>query len=118
VKVLSFPDQNGANLALSAGRAQLGFADSPVAAYAVKKSNGQFKLVGPTLAAAPYGPALPKNSGLAPAVEAGVKALMSNGSCQYFIERRFGRGFSRAEQMTMRAKWLGMGRGGAGGVAG
>jgi polar amino acid transport system substrate-binding protein len=80
VKVLSFPDQNGANLALSAGRAQLGFADSPVAAYAVKKSNGQFKLVGPTLAAAPYGLALPKNSGLAPAVEAGVKALMSNGS--------------------------------------
>jgi polar amino acid transport system permease protein len=26
---------------------------------------------------------------------------------QYFIERRFGRGFSRAEQMTMRARWLG-----------
>ncbi len=36
---------------------------------------------------------------------------------QYFIERRFGRGFSRAERMTMRARWLGMGRGGAGGVA-
>jgi polar amino acid transport system permease protein len=33
---------------------------------------------------------------------------------QYFIERRFGRGFSRAEQMTMRARWLGMGRGGSG----
>ncbi len=32
---------------------------------------------------------------------------------QFFIERRFGRGFSRAEQMTMRARWLGMGRGGA-----
>jgi polar amino acid transport system permease protein len=26
---------------------------------------------------------------------------------QYFIERRFGRGFSRAERMTMRARWLG-----------
>jgi polar amino acid transport system permease protein len=26
---------------------------------------------------------------------------------QYFIERRYGRGFSRAEQMTMRARWLG-----------
>jgi hypothetical protein len=25
---------------------------------------------------------------------------------QFFIERRFGRGFSRAEQMTMRARWL------------
>ena len=50
VTVLSFPDQNGANLALSSGRAQLGFADSPPAAYQVKKSNGQFKLVGPTFA--------------------------------------------------------------------
>ena len=37
---------------------------------------------------------------------------------QFFIERRFGRGFSRAERMTMRARWLGMGRGGAGGVGG
>jgi polar amino acid transport system permease protein len=35
---------------------------------------------------------------------------------QFFIERRFGRGFSRAERMSMRARWLGMGRGGAGGV--
>jgi polar amino acid transport system permease protein len=26
---------------------------------------------------------------------------------QYFIERRYGRGFSRAEQMTMRARWMG-----------
>ncbi len=34
---------------------------------------------------------------------------------QYFIERRFGRGFSRAERMTMRARWLGMGTGGHGG---
>jgi polar amino acid transport system permease protein len=30
---------------------------------------------------------------------------------QYFIERRFGRGFSRAERITMRARWLGSGRG-------
>lgn len=80
VKVLSFPDQNGANLALSSGRAQLGFADSPPAEYAVKKSNGQFKLVGPTLAAAPYGLAIPKKSGLAPAVQAALKDLMKSGS--------------------------------------
>jgi polar amino acid transport system permease protein len=37
---------------------------------------------------------------------------------QYFVERRFGRGFSRVERMTMRARWLGMGRGGAGGASG
>ena len=28
---------------------------------------------------------------------------------QYFIERRFGRGFSRAERITMRARWLSTG---------
>jgi polar amino acid transport system permease protein len=35
---------------------------------------------------------------------------------QYFIERRFGRGFSRAEQAGMRERWLGFGRGSAGGA--
>jgi polar amino acid transport system permease protein len=29
---------------------------------------------------------------------------------QYFIERRYGRGFSRSERATMRARWLGTGR--------
>jgi hypothetical protein len=35
---------------------------------------------------------------------------------QYFIERRFGRGFTRAERATMRARWLTFERGGATGV--
>ncbi|MHB8658798.1 MAG: ABC transporter substrate-binding protein [Solirubrobacteraceae bacterium] len=80
VAVLVFPDQNGANLALSAGRAQLGFADSPVAAYQVKQSNGAFKLVGPTFANAPYGLALPKGNGMAKAVLAGLDALLKDGT--------------------------------------
>jgi polar amino acid transport system substrate-binding protein len=80
VTVLVFPDQNAANLALSSGRAQLGFADSPVVDYQVKKSNGQFKLVGQTFASAPYGLAVPKNSGMAPAVLAALKVLMKNGT--------------------------------------
>jgi polar amino acid transport system substrate-binding protein len=79
VTVLAFPDQNGANLALSSGRAQLGFADSPVAAYQVKKSGGQFKLVGPSIANAPYGLAVPKNSGLAQPMLAALKVLVGNG---------------------------------------
>lgn len=80
VHVLSFSDQNGANLALSAGRAQLGFADSPVAAYAVKKSNGAFKLVGATFASAPYGLAFPKTSGLDKATLAALKELIKDGT--------------------------------------
>src|SRR5205807_9378577 len=35
---------------------------------------------------------------------------------QYFIERRFGRGFTRAERASMRQRWIGMGRGGTGAV--
>jgi polar amino acid transport system substrate-binding protein len=87
VKVLSFPDQNGANLALSSGRAQLGFADSPVAEYQVKQSNGQFKLVGASYATAPYGLALPKNSGLAKPMLAAVQELMKNGQYKAILTK-------------------------------
>ena len=80
VTVSVFGDQNAANLAVASGRDQLGFADTPVAAYQVKKTGGQFKLVGQTFSPAPYGLALPKNSGLAPAVLAALKALMANGT--------------------------------------
>jgi polar amino acid transport system substrate-binding protein len=79
VTVLSFPDQNGANLALSSGRAQLGFADSPVAEYQVKRSNGAFKIVGPSIANAPYGLAVAKNSGLTTPLLAALQVLMHNG---------------------------------------
>lgn len=79
VHVLVFPDQNGANLALAAGHAQLDFADSPVADYQVQKSNGQFKLVGPTFATAPYGLAVSKTAGLAKPILAAVQELQKNG---------------------------------------
>ncbi len=79
VTVLAFPDQNGANLALSSGRAQLGFADSPPAEYQVKKSNGQFKLVGASIENAPYGLAVAKSSGLTQPILAALKVLMKNG---------------------------------------
>jgi polar amino acid transport system substrate-binding protein len=86
VTVLSFSDQNAANLALNSGRAQLGFADSPVAAYQVKQSSGQFKLVGAAYANAPYGLAVPKN-GLAKALLAAVQALMKNGTYSQILSK-------------------------------
>ncbi len=36
---------------------------------------------------------------------------------QYFIERRFGRGFSRAEQPSLMGRWLGFSRERGGGPA-
>jgi polar amino acid transport system substrate-binding protein len=79
VKVLSFPDQNGANLALSSGRAELGMADSPIAEYQVKQSNGAFKLIGTPYEVAPYGIAIPKGKGLTNPIVAGLKAIIANG---------------------------------------
>ena len=38
-------------------------ADSPVAAYIVKQSNGQFKVTGKSYSNAPYGIAIPKGNG-------------------------------------------------------
>jgi polar amino acid transport system substrate-binding protein len=79
VTVDSFTNQNEANLAVSSGRAQVGFLDSQVAAYVVQQSNGQFKLTGTPFETAPYGIAVPKNSGLAQPFLGAIKALMSDG---------------------------------------
>lgn len=80
LSVLVFPDQNAANLALSSGRATVGMADTPVAAYQVKQSEGQFKLSGESYGTAPYGIAVPKDTELEQAVLAGVKKLMDDGT--------------------------------------
>ena len=87
VTVNAFPDQSGANLALSSGRAQLSMADSPVADYQVKLSNGAFKLVGTPYGTAPYGIAIPKKSGLAQPMLAAVKALIANGEYKKILDK-------------------------------
>jgi polar amino acid transport system substrate-binding protein len=87
VTVLSYTDQNGANLAVASGRAQLGFADTPVAVYQVTKTNGEFKIVGAAYATGPYGLAIPKNSGLAPALQTAMKMLVQNGTYAAIIKK-------------------------------
>jgi polar amino acid transport system substrate-binding protein len=85
--VLSYSDQNQTNLAVSSGRADVGFADSQVAGYIVKQSNGQFKLTGQAFSTAPYGLALPKNSGLAPPILAALEKLMSDGTYTQILNK-------------------------------
>jgi polar amino acid transport system substrate-binding protein len=79
VTVLSFGNQSQANLAVSSGRAQVGFADSQVAAYIVSTSNGVFENSGSAIEVAPYGLALPKGNGMAAPVQAAVNLLIANG---------------------------------------
>ena len=85
VTVKTFPDQNGANLAISSGKAELGMADSPVAAYIVEQSDGQFKL-GEAYGVAPYGIALTKGSGLVQPTLDAVKALYDDGTMQKIFD--------------------------------
>ncbi|HEY4897570.1 MAG TPA: ABC transporter substrate-binding protein [Solirubrobacteraceae bacterium] len=87
VTVLVYPDQNGANLAISTGRAELGMADSPVAAYQVKQSGGSFALIGETYGAAPYGLAIPKSSGMTTPVLAALKVLIANGAYKQILTK-------------------------------
>ena len=80
VKVLSFSDQNSVNLAVSSGRAEVGYADSPVVGYVVEQSGGTFEQSGPVFNQASYGVALPKGTTMTQAVQAAIKSLIANGT--------------------------------------
>jgi polar amino acid transport system substrate-binding protein len=80
IKVLSFSTQSEANLAVSSGRANVGFADSQVAQYIVHQSNGQFVSAGTAFETAPYGIAVPKGTTMDKSVQGAVKALIANGT--------------------------------------
>jgi len=86
VSVHVYPDQNAANLAIQSGRQQVGMADSPVAAYIVKQSNGTFKLTGKPYNTAPYGIALPKGNGMAKPTRDALKVLMDNGTYKQLLK--------------------------------
>jgi polar amino acid transport system substrate-binding protein len=87
VAVSVYPDQNSANLALASGRRQVGMADSPVAAYIAKKSNGQFVVTGKPYGTAPYGIAIKKGSPLTRQVYGAVKKLIANGQYKAILTK-------------------------------
>jgi polar amino acid transport system substrate-binding protein len=86
IKLLIFPGQNEANLALSSGRAEIDFADSPIIAYQVRKLGVQVRS-SPAFGTAPEGLALPKNNGMAQPVVAALKKLMANGTYTAILKK-------------------------------
>ena len=86
INLLVFPGQNDANLALSSGRAQVDYADSPIIAYQVRKLGVSVRS-SPTFGAAPYGLALPKGNGMAKPVLEALKVLMANGTYAAILKR-------------------------------
>jgi polar amino acid transport system substrate-binding protein len=86
IKLLVFPGQNDANLALSSGRAEVDFADSPIIAYQVRKLGVNVRS-SPTFGTAPEGLALPKNNGMAKPVLAALKVLIANGTYEAILKK-------------------------------
>jgi polar amino acid transport system substrate-binding protein len=86
IKLLVFPGQNDANLALSSGRAEVDFADSPIIAYQVRKLGVSVRSSA-TFGTAPYGLALPKGNGMAKPVLEALKVLMANGTYTAILKK-------------------------------
>ena len=90
VDLQAYPDQNGANLALSSGRVDVVLADSPVNAYAAEQSRGTFETVGKTYGTAPYGIPVPKTAdykGLADAIVGALKKLSADGTYTSILKK-------------------------------
>jgi polar amino acid transport system substrate-binding protein len=86
IKLLIFPGQSDANLALSSGRAEIDFADSPIIAYQVRQLGVSVRS-SPTFGAAPYGLAIPKGNGMAKPVLDALKILMANGTYAAILKK-------------------------------
>ncbi|WP_423785316.1 ABC transporter substrate-binding protein [Gordonia paraffinivorans] len=76
---VKFDSQDEAVNALILGRVDATSADSPVTAYAIKRTNGKLRPAGEVFDSAPYGWAVRKGSSLAPAMQKAVQYLMDNG---------------------------------------
>lgn len=87
IDIQVFTQQTDVDLALNSGKAQVALADSPVALYAVKQSDGKLKSTGKDYDSAPYGIAVSKDSGLTPAIQAAVQTLMDNGTYAAILDK-------------------------------
>ncbi len=79
VSVQVFNDQSSTNLALSSDRVDVVILDAQVARYQAKLNN-QFKVAGKEYGVTLYGIAVPKGTGMADAVLAAIKDLISSGA--------------------------------------
>jgi polar amino acid transport system substrate-binding protein len=87
VTIAVFPDQIGAEIAIESSETAVGMADSPIAAYIVKQSHGLLELTGKPYGTAPYGIALPKDSGMAKPVLDALKKLIADGTYRTILTK-------------------------------
>lgn len=79
IRIVKFDSQDQVVNAALLGQVDALSADSPVTAYAVKKTDGQLEEVGPLFDAAPYGWPVVKGSALGPALRDALQYLIDNG---------------------------------------
>jgi len=80
ITVLPYDDQATVTSNLVGGKLQAMYADSPITAYAVARSEGRLETLGEIRDAAPYGVVLPRDdAALAEAVRAALQKLMDDG---------------------------------------
>lgn len=82
-----FPGQPEATLAVSSGRVEATISDFAPMAYTAKQSNGKFDVLPEQYKPIPWGIAMPKDSGLAQAMLAAVKKIMSQGAYQQILQK-------------------------------
>ncbi|PZE71540.1 ABC transporter substrate-binding protein [Curtobacterium sp. MCBD17_034] len=87
VSVQVFPDQSAANLAVKSGRADVSIADTPVAAWQVRKSKGAFELAGEPYGAVYHGIAVKKGSGLAKPLAKAFQKIMDDGTYARILKK-------------------------------
>jgi polar amino acid transport system substrate-binding protein len=88
ITIDSYQDQGQATAAVASGKDDAMLADSPVAAYAVKQTNGQLELLGDIYDAAPYGYVIKKDqTEFAQATADAVKALIADGTYKTILEK-------------------------------
>ena len=80
IEIVKFDSQDAATNAVVLGQVDAMSADSPVTAYAVKKSNGKLELAGEIADAAPYGWPVKKSSPLAQSLQQALQHLIENGT--------------------------------------
>ncbi|MFJ9244735.1 ABC transporter substrate-binding protein [Streptomyces sp. NPDC101776] len=87
IKVSTYPDGTGVNLAVTSGRADAALADSPVAAYAAKQSGGKLDVAGDSYGDAPFGIAVPKNSELTGLLKSALAELKASGGYRQILAK-------------------------------
>ena len=79
IAIQKYDSQDEATNALVLGKVDAMSADSPVTAYAIKKSKGKIEPAGEIFDSAPYGYPVAKGTPLAPALQKAVQYLIDNG---------------------------------------